>query len=472
MADKSDVSKYSFDASFSWNGYNYQGKVGLFIALKKIEELIEAGEDINEYFLELEYLEDFSIKKNDEYITIHQVKTYDSSAISKYKEAVWGLLGKLLKFDNIDKAYLHSTSSVELPDDFLTKQIIKDSNNQNDQNDQNNKKKPKIISPYDSYKAVVDSGKSSELLKRFDVYNYGDQGNKKCFCEFDDIEEKIKEMIKKFIDSCASPERIERAYLCLLGMVDFNIKERHKGIQNNAKDKVAINFDDIKKIVDKNYDVPSREYTIYYMRNEFQKISREYIKDIEAEIKEDSVSKGTIDNFKKNMEKIYHSTDDKFYEFCLKISPDINVTEKDENVKMDFCHRCLPRQGLESCFFQILQNINRKLEDNWFFHEKMINQENVVYLPSTILDDDKPNRKKKLMNRIFENDHLDLLREVDKIINKNITTDTIDDSRIYHNISETDIDSDVQESEHYHDRITKMKKISLIKISDAEAELE
>lgn len=144
MADKSDVSKYSFDASFSWNGYNYQGKVGLFIALKKIEELIEAGEDINEYFLELEYLEDFSIKKNDEYITIHQVKTYDSSAISKYKEAVWGLLGKLLKFDNIDKAYLHSTSSVELPDDFLTKQIIKDSNNQNDQNDQNNKKNQKL----------------------------------------------------------------------------------------------------------------------------------------------------------------------------------------------------------------------------------------------------------------------------------------------------------------------------------------
>lgn len=63
MLEKTDVTMYSTDASFSWKGYNYQGKVGLLVALKKIEEIRISEEDLADYSLELEWLEDFSIKK-------------------------------------------------------------------------------------------------------------------------------------------------------------------------------------------------------------------------------------------------------------------------------------------------------------------------------------------------------------------------------------------------------------------------
>ena len=56
-----------FDASCSWNGYNHQGKLAIWYALKKIAELYDSGKTEQEnlsiletYFLEIEYLEDFS----------------------------------------------------------------------------------------------------------------------------------------------------------------------------------------------------------------------------------------------------------------------------------------------------------------------------------------------------------------------------------------------------------------------------
>lgn len=182
MTGTSNISMYSTDASFSWNGYSYQGKVALFVALKKIEELNAANEDLNEYFLELEWFEDFSIKKNSEYITIHQVKTYNTSAISSYKDAIWTLLFKLLEFPTLEKAYLHTTNDLEIPKDFLKKHAINKPNKP--------AKKPKIKSPYESYIGVVESGKYDSVIKRFKMYNYGNQENEMNFCSFDDIEKK------------------------------------------------------------------------------------------------------------------------------------------------------------------------------------------------------------------------------------------------------------------------------------------
>ena len=270
MTEKDDVTLYSTDASFSWNGYNYQGKVALFMALNKIGELNDANEDLNEYFLELEWFEDFSIKKNSRYITIHQVKTYNTSALSSYKEAIWTLLLKILEFTTLEKAYLHTTNGLNIPEDFLEKQAIKEPSNP--------VKNPRIKSPYESYKAVVESGQYDSLVEKLELYNYGDQDNEMRFCSFDEIETKIKEKILGFTGNNASAERIDRAYLCLLGLVDSNIKERHRDIQEGIeKEKVTIKFVDIKKIVEQNHDLPSREYTIYYMKNEFQRMATQYI---------------------------------------------------------------------------------------------------------------------------------------------------------------------------------------------------
>ena len=74
------------DATNSWNGYNHQGKIALYFAVKEITALIPDGSDKNaneellgKHFLEVEYTEDFSIGTIGTdgelcYQTIHQVK--------------------------------------------------------------------------------------------------------------------------------------------------------------------------------------------------------------------------------------------------------------------------------------------------------------------------------------------------------------------------------------------------------------
>ncbi|WEI92481.1 ABC-three component system protein [Enterococcus casseliflavus] len=467
MLEKPDVTMYSTDASFSWNGYNYQGKVGLLVALKKIEELRAKEEDLGDYYLELEWLEDFSIKKNNDYITIHQVKTYNSTTISTYKDAIWALLAKILEFTDIEKAYLHSTSSLIIPEDFLEKQGIKKPSNP--------AKNPRIKSPYECYRLVVDSNKYGELCEKLDLYNYGDKKSEKRFCSFDEIETIIKMMIKSITGTAASEERINRTYLCLLSLVDANIKERHKAIQEGGgEEKVNINFADIMEILDKNHELPSREYTIYYLKDEFQRIASQYIVEVlENEYNMQYLSQENFDLFKQTIGEIYNLDDNEFYEFCLKISPDNEVTAEDENNALKFLTSCLPKQGLENCFFEILKQIRMKLESKkWVFNKRLSNHKNVVYLPSTILDDNSQFKNEMVIRRIQNNDNPDLLREVEKIITKNITISSIDDSRIYRNIPDPDDENQEKLEDEYHDRITIMKRISLIKLEEAKEELE
>lgn len=87
-----------FDASATWNGFSYQGKVGLYVCLKLIVDALNNEENIDdfchEYSIEFEWLEDFSILKDNNYISHHQVKHYNESAFSKYIDAFVTILSR------------------------------------------------------------------------------------------------------------------------------------------------------------------------------------------------------------------------------------------------------------------------------------------------------------------------------------------------------------------------------------------
>lgn len=80
-----------FDASATWNGFSYQGKVGLYVCLKLIFDTLNKKENIDEFChkhsIQFEWLEDFSILRDDIYISHHQVKHYNDAAFSKYIDA-------------------------------------------------------------------------------------------------------------------------------------------------------------------------------------------------------------------------------------------------------------------------------------------------------------------------------------------------------------------------------------------------
>ena len=75
------------NATANWSGYNHQGKVGLLVALRKIEALRCTG--LNQYRLELETQEDVKLLQGTTVIEVHQVKAYlNSSTIGAYTSAL------------------------------------------------------------------------------------------------------------------------------------------------------------------------------------------------------------------------------------------------------------------------------------------------------------------------------------------------------------------------------------------------
>ncbi|MEI8644332.1 hypothetical protein P4S56_09190 [Pseudoalteromonas sp. Hal056] len=99
-----DVKSALHDATPSWNGFNYQGKVGLYVCLKLIlENLQRDGLDsesfnnfLGSYSVEYEWVEDFSIKNNGEYVSLHQVKHKAGRGFGDHVSAVVTILNRKL----------------------------------------------------------------------------------------------------------------------------------------------------------------------------------------------------------------------------------------------------------------------------------------------------------------------------------------------------------------------------------------
>lgn len=114
------------DASPSWSGFNYQGKVALYVVISKINELRSQGQEnlIGSYFLELEWMEDFSILRQDKdetpiYESVHQVKARKDDALSEYSDALLALLLKTHR-NAIPKAWLHTSEELRTKGEWNT----------------------------------------------------------------------------------------------------------------------------------------------------------------------------------------------------------------------------------------------------------------------------------------------------------------------------------------------------------------
>ncbi|WP_432748343.1 ABC-three component system protein [Pectinatus frisingensis] len=103
----------------SWEDYEYQGHVALYIALKKIIDLLKNGESISGYDLQIEGEEDFSIRKDDKYISLHQVKAgrIQLGANDKFSFII-GILQNSAEF-----GCFHISNKGKMPADFISKTL-------------------------------------------------------------------------------------------------------------------------------------------------------------------------------------------------------------------------------------------------------------------------------------------------------------------------------------------------------------
>ena len=112
----------------TWNGFIYQGKIALIIALKTIHNFYGTDKTDRNIFVHIEEFEDVSVIQNSQILSLHQVKCKGATTSSSYSDAITKLESK----HSISKAQTFLHLSVELSDSFdSTSVYLYDYGNQN-----------------------------------------------------------------------------------------------------------------------------------------------------------------------------------------------------------------------------------------------------------------------------------------------------------------------------------------------------
>ena len=107
-----------FNAITSWEDYEYQGHIALYYTLKNVFELLQNGKSISGYDLQIEGEEDFSIRKDKKYVSLHQVK---AGAIKLAPNDKFSFIIGVLQ--NEAEGYFHISNGKRFPSDFILKSL-------------------------------------------------------------------------------------------------------------------------------------------------------------------------------------------------------------------------------------------------------------------------------------------------------------------------------------------------------------
>lgn len=115
-----------YSAIPSWEGYEYQRHIALYVALEKIKLLVDRDFNIydSDYALAIEGAEDFSIVNGDSYESLHQVKAGSFSLKDNDK---FCFIISILQY-KADKGFYHVVNGKNIPTDFVHKtyELIKE----------------------------------------------------------------------------------------------------------------------------------------------------------------------------------------------------------------------------------------------------------------------------------------------------------------------------------------------------------
>ena len=336
-----------FDASNSWNGYNHQGKLAILFAIKQILEVYDNSisveinkKNLESYFIEIEYLEDFSLGKindgNIEYHTVHQVKNHATGNAANYNSALLGLAFHVKAMPTLKKAYLHATTNIDFKDNSVfeyVKNLIATYTKSNDlllrirelYNNESKRQelcakkvgrpenfiislkqalleiddtqlvldKSNIDKALDALKSKVDkqisdiSSLSDEQIEKIDLYLYEIEEDKQNYCEVDKIELLIKKEILKSVgiiklSTCWQSERyINNRYLYLLGKLDEHIIDRYLNYplyKNKSLDRKITLRQIYEWLSEEKFDTADEEFYQFQLKDIFSKYTDEFCK--------------------------------------------------------------------------------------------------------------------------------------------------------------------------------------------------
>ncbi|EMP2577409.1 hypothetical protein RGJ22_004290 [Serratia marcescens] len=441
----------AFDASPSWSGFNYQGKVALYYALKLINaEPVDT--DLSNYSLMLESTEDFEIRHNEDPISFHQVKAYNSSSYSEYSDALFGITLELYKQPNVT-GRIHTWKLINPKSNLQDlKASIQDDLNiilthyrntdpkdgstvlEKAASDQKNITKTAAIlraafkgdnsnQLYEHLESIFNE--KNDALARLEAYQYED-GNK--FCSLDDINSKIKSEIANALAKrgfVITNEQLEKTFHCFLGMIDKYIINRHKNKQ--LGEKIPISFGEIIHALDIEHEDIGKEYLACKFKEKFSYLIDEYISDPEDYTNQNQSEYCNLKEARKLLLGL-HSQD--LWEHYRRFSPQIylqhsNNTENAIDINPE---------GIRHVLIKILHAINFKRASHNALHYKFIYRSTTLplqyYLPTTITNIE---RLSQIERKIIANPNMsEILFEVDNLIYNGLEPHRFSPTRAVH----------------------------------------
>ena len=253
-----------FSAMASWQGYEYQAHVAIYVVLKKIEETLTMKMTVDSLLLEIEGAEDFSIKNNDQYISLHQVK---SASISLNDNDKFAFIISLLQY-NAQNGFYHIAPGTPIATDFVEK-TIKVIDELLIKLDQKIKKTSEVKkSEYDNY-IIFDMIKSNS--KKGSVYNILDY-----ICQGDKSEKNINKAIALFkaeLNTYRDRLMVDQSYVTDSSL--FKVWDESFENINNVKEKSFEIIENIlrqskpewEKLIDKKYISFLYDQTFLFVKN-------------------------------------------------------------------------------------------------------------------------------------------------------------------------------------------------------------
>lgn len=504
------LEKENWDATNSWSGYNYQGKIALFVMLKKINELISTGklDEIKKYSIELEWLEDFSILyKGDDgvrYKTIHQVKAKDKHNIADYEDALVKLYYKIVNYKTIEYAYLHVCKSINYNEDEWNdniKRLVLNCRQIKALQDniifyKNNPMKEKEV------KKIYTSGRKSDINKLIKEYNEKYFANKKInvsnvdeildrilsdlqsqiemsqkdvkdadirkielysypsgdvYCKLDEINDLIKkEIVSYWINTraerwkCKDQGFCEMIFLCLQGLIDKHITQRH--IQYGRITERRIGFELITEVLDSDDSIKrSEEYYLYNIKNKLLMMCSEYhdycMDEWDSDAEREAhCKKCEVSTFYENISRM---DEDKIRDLVHAINP--NILKKIDN--LNWAEYCV-MDRYKNPFFKGLRDINSAFEKDRDYIS-YVGKDKKLNLLTTVGNDGSKKALMRVCGEIVANPVLnEILMDVNCMISEGLETDSI-----YDMAGDFMTKFKIQEENIYHCKNVKMKPL-------------
>jgi len=512
MCTLNDETKNNWDATNSWSGYNYQGKVALFMTIKKINQLISVGteSEIDKYSLELEWVEDFSIVKEENqkrvYESIHQVKAKANKRVWDYEDAIIKLFQKVKENDSIGKAYLHVIRELDLEgkewNDNVIQMIkqgtqIKESlkafeEYRNANNADKEAAVEKISKPgrnsdinmvviecnkknfnykkitIENIDAILDIiiqttgealslcvlGISEEILDKIKLYSYTDTQE---YCPLNEIDEKIKaEIIEYWRVTNAHGWKLtdqnlaEQIFLCLQGLIDKHVTERH--INYNKTELRDIEFVEFIKIL--NSDNPTKRCEAYYLylaKRTLIQFCERYHEECYEEWDSEQQREGKCKQCEidRLYDQLLEMPEKEIKEFVYLLNPDVQG-DIDELGWVNYCERL----RINNPFLTGIRDIEQTYGDNTKFVSYTDAQKNTSLL-TAIRHDDTNKALMRACRGIVTNPNLyQVLMDYKCLISKGLETDSV-----YNDAGDILKEYQIEEDHIYHCRNLKIQSL-------------